>query len=120
MHRPLVPALLALPFLVFPLVQAAPKTTKTSEFLVLPYLQLPTPTGITVMWETKDELPSTVEYGLTRALGSTAANKKATSLHEVPLRGLRAGTTYYYRVRSGDLVSDIYSFKSAPPFGTKR
>src|SRR5262249_43395144 len=78
------------------------------------------PTSITVMWETKDELPSMVEYGLTHALGSTAANKKATSLHEVRLRGLRAGTTYYYRVRSGNVVSDIYSFKTAPPPGTKR
>jgi hypothetical protein len=89
-------------------------------FLVQPYLQLPTPpTGMTVMWETKDKLPSRIEYGATRRLGSVAEKTDESILHEVRLENLNPGATYYYRVFSGDLVSPIYSFKAAPPLRTK-
>src|SRR5205807_3841295 len=74
-------------------------------FLVLPYLQLPTTTGMTVMWETNQALPSRVEFGLSRELGRAAVDQKAVVLHEVRLAGLEAGTTYHYRVCSGDLAS---------------
>jgi hypothetical protein len=102
------------------LVGSEPNAKEPAGFLVLPYLQLPTPDGITVMWETKADLPSRVEYGLTRKLGSHVEIKKATALHEVRLKGLKPSTTYYYRVRSKDVVSDNYSFKTAPPLGTRR
>jgi hypothetical protein len=78
------------------------------------------PTGMTIMWETSDELPSKVEYGPTEKLGSAAEISKPTALHEVPIRGLQPGSRYYYRVRSGEVVSEIYSFKTAPVPGTKR
>ncbi len=91
-----------------------------ATFLVQPYLQLPTPTGMTIMWETSRELPGRVEYGATADLGRTAVERGASSLHHVRLNGLRAGATYYYRVRSGGLVSDIYPFRTAPPPGTRR
>ncbi len=96
------------------------RSTNASGFLVYPYLQLPTPTGMTVMWETRSEGLSRVEFGTTRKLGLRAENSKRTYLHEVRLDGLKPGTTYYYRVHSGDLVSEIYSFRTAPPVGTKR
>jgi hypothetical protein len=96
------------------------KAKDTAGFLVRPYLQLPTPTGMTVMWETRSDSPSRVEYGTTRALGSKEEIKKLTYLHEVRLRGLEPETTYYYRVQSGSLASKIYSFKTAPAVGTKR
>jgi len=89
-------------------------------FLVQPYLQLPSPpTGMSVMWETKDKLPSRVEYGLTRDLGHVVEKAADTNLHKMRLEDLKPGTTYYYRVRSGDVVSETYSFKAAPPLGTK-
>jgi hypothetical protein len=94
--------------------------TATTDFLVNPYLQLPTPDGITVLWETKDKLPGKVEYGPTKALGSSVEQEQETQLHEVPLTHLKPATTYYYRVHSGDEVSAVYSFKSAPPLGTKK
>jgi 3',5'-cyclic AMP phosphodiesterase CpdA len=89
-------------------------------FLVQPYLQLPTPTGITVMWETKDKAPGRIEYGTTRDLGRVEASEKETALHELRLEELEPTTRYYFRVRSGDVVSGIYSFKTAPPLGTKK
>jgi acid phosphatase type 7 len=88
--------------------------------LVQPYLQLPTPTGMTIMWETKDKAPGRVEYGTTRDLGKVEASEKETALHELRLEGLEPGTRYYYRVRTNDLASGIYSFKTAPPLGIKK
>ena len=54
-----------------------------SAFLVEPYLQLPTTTSMTIMWETNLKLPSTVEYGTTRELGQTVVAKSPVVLHEV-------------------------------------
>jgi hypothetical protein len=97
----------------------AQKEAKPS-FLVLPYLQMPTPTAMTVMWETNRKLPGAVEFGLTRELGRAVDSGTPTVLHEVRLTELEPGTRYHYRVRSGPLISDIYSFKTAPPLGTRR
>lgn len=37
-----------------------------------------------------------------------------TRIHEVKLIGLKRFTNYYYRVRTGKLVSDIFQFKTSP------
>ncbi len=89
-------------------------------FLVEPYLQLPAPDAMTVMWETNQKIRGRVEYGTTRELGRVAAEAGAKLLHEVRLGGLEPATRYYYRVRSGSLLSETYSFRSAPPPGTRR
>ena len=117
-NRWLLPSLLLLA--CFARAGAAGPGTADQRFLVGPYLQLPTPSGITVMWETATNLPGRVDYGPTRELGQTADVPKPTALHEVQLTGLKAATTYYYRVRSDDLQSEIYQFKTAPVLGTKR
>jgi hypothetical protein len=91
-----------------------------AAFLVQPYLQLPTPSGMTVMWETDRVLPSRVEFGEGETLDHAAEGKQPGRLHEVRLTGLRPATACRYRVRSGDLVSDVRSFKTAPPPGTRR
>jgi hypothetical protein len=75
---------------------------------------------MTIMWETDRKLPGRVEYGTTRDLGEAVECKDAVTLHEVRLEKLRPGTSYFYRVRSGPLVSDIFAFKTAPPPGTRR
>ena len=59
--------------------------------------------------------PASVSY-----LGSVAREPKASRLHEVRLENLRAGRTYYYRVRSGDAVSEVCPFRTAPPPGPRR
>jgi hypothetical protein len=75
---------------------------------------------MTVMWETNQKLPSRVEFGVTPKLDRAVEANAPVSLHEVTLYGLDPGTTYHYRVRSGDLVSAPHTFKTAPPAGTKR
>jgi len=89
-------------------------------FLVLPYLQLPTPTSIRVLWETNQQLSGEVEFGTTAKLGRSAKDERKTDLHDVKLTDLKPDTTYYYRVRSGNLVSDVFQFQSAPATGTKK
>jgi Calcineurin-like phosphoesterase/Purple acid Phosphatase, N-terminal domain len=91
-----------------------------AAFLVLPYLQLPAPDGMTIMWETNRKLPGIVEYGRTKELGTTVEDAREKVLHEVRLPGLKPATTYHYRVRTGDLASEVFQFRTAPPFGTKR
>ncbi len=88
-------------------------------FLVPPYLQLPTPDGMTVMWETNQPLPGRVEYGTTPALGSRIDAAAATALHEVRLLGLQPATMYYYRVLSGPLASPVHTLRTAPVPGTR-
>lgn len=89
-------------------------------FLVLPYLQLPDPTGITVMWETNRPLPGRVLYGPTRDLGRVAQDARKAKLHQVRLKDLTPGSTYFYRVESGPLASEVFSFRAPPPRGTAK
>jgi 3',5'-cyclic AMP phosphodiesterase CpdA len=114
--------LLVLPFSLMPLLGSEVQTPDDTKpaFLVQPYLQLPTPTGMTVMWETNQKLPGRVEFGTTANLGRFVEDAKQTNLHELRLTDLKPGTTYHYRVRSGSLVSPIHTLKSAPPPGTRR
>jgi hypothetical protein len=91
-----------------------------AAFHVKPYLQLPAPDGMTIMWETTEPLPGLVEYGPTEALGMVKHETRPGRLHQVRLSGLRPGTRYCYRVRSGELVSAISTFRTAPPPGTGR
>src|SRR5262245_49649739 len=67
-------------------------------FLVQPYLQLPTPTSIRVLWETNRELPGAVEYGTTPELGQVLRVGFPGELHEICLHDLKPESTYYYRV----------------------
>jgi hypothetical protein len=90
------------------------------SFHVEPYLQLPYPDSVTIMWETTEKLPGRVEYGTTPELGLTAYESGRSRLHQVRLTGLKPATTYYYRVVSGELASGVHSFRSAPPLGTSR
>lgn len=77
--------------------------------------------GVTISWQTTG-IPTTtrVEYGTTTALGTqttltnTPAATNGVVSHNVALSGLTPGTTYYYRVESGDgtttATSDLASF----------
>ncbi len=96
-------------------------STSNPLFHVEPYLQYPTPTAISILWETTEPLPGEVEFGETEALGQKVIESdKPRTFHEVRLTGLKPGTLYHYRVRSGEAVSPIYTFRTAPPEGTRR
>jgi Calcineurin-like phosphoesterase/Purple acid Phosphatase, N-terminal domain len=89
---------------------------------IQPYLQDGSPNSIHILWETDSQEESTVEYGLTAALGSTATgiaytSSNAYNIHEVKLENLQRFTTYYYRVKTGAAISAIHHFKT-PPFAS--
>ena len=91
---------------------------------VSPYLQDASPNAITIMWETDRGEESVVEWGLSNALGNTTRgtaqpSEGAARIHEVTLTGLERFTKYYYRVKTGSAISDIYSFKT-PPFASDK
>jgi acid phosphatase type 7 len=97
----------------------APPSTAPAALAIIhgPCLQAPTDTSITLVWATGRNCVSRVEYGLAPGkLDQTAiathhglidAN---TTLHCIPLAGLKPGTTYSYRVVSKEIV-DFKSYK---------
>ena len=102
----------------------------TQRWLVQPYLQWATKTGMTIRWETSRLSTSMVHWG-TKAelLGDDQAKVPVYAmrqevpgmhlLHEVRLDGLQENTAYYYRVETVDdqgsrLWSDALSFQTAP------
>lgn len=94
---------------------------KNPKMVVQPYLQNASPNAITVMWETSSGEESIVEWGTSNTLGKKTEgiafdiNFSDSRVHEVTLDGLQRFTNYYYRVKTGNLRSDIYQFKT-PPF----
>lgn len=95
--------------------------SRKATLWVRPYLQDATPNSMNILWETSSEEESIVEWGLTPKLGNKTSgsafdiNYTDARIHEVQLTGLNKLTMYYYRVKTGKLVSDIYQFKT-PPF----
>ncbi len=75
-------------------------------------------TTATVTWTTSQACSSQVQYGPTAAYGlSTAPDSTAMFSHSVELTGLSPGTTYHYRVVSGNdngtVSSDDATFTTA-------
>tara|TARA_R110000868_G_scaffold34421_1_gene124318 strand:- start:14150 stop:15739 length:1590 start_codon:yes stop_codon:yes gene_type:complete len=97
--------------------------TAKEAFLVEPYLQDAEPNSIKIMWETTSGEESMVEWGLTPKLGKKTkgiaydVNFTDARIHEVKIENLKRFTGYYYRVKTGKLISDTYQFKT-PPFAT--
>lgn len=74
-------------------------------------------TSSTISWQTTKEAQGTVEYGTSPAsLLLRALETKPVTTHRVVVSPLKAGTTYYFRIRVGDSVYDNngipYSFKT--------
>ena len=92
---------------------------------LFPYLQAPTPTSIYINWKTSENPDSIVEYGsspndltnvitgINQIFSDTGYNNNYY-FHTVKIEGLTSNTKYYYRIKTGDDTSDIYSFKTLP------
>ncbi len=78
--------------------------------------------AMTVLWETSSNLAThRVEWGpADGGLSGLVTNVETTQvdathfLHKAVITGLSTETEYDYRVRSGDVVSDIFRFRTAP------
>ena len=106
---------------LFLFVLCASAQKKKPEFIINPYLQDAEPTSIIIMWETSFGEESVVEWGTTPKLGQKTTGKafdvnfSESRVHKVDLSGLKRFTEYYYRVKTGSLLSDIFQLKT-PPF----
>jgi hypothetical protein len=97
-----------------------------------PYVQNVDTTGVTICWTTDFVGSSIVEFGATRRVGQRATAElnhkrqvwtsgddvEVIAFHEVRIDGLVPDTRYYYRVRTDDVASDIFTFTTAVKPGT--
>ncbi len=85
---------------------AAPADTTTPVITHGPYLQLPSPTSMTIVWHTDRTCVSRVEFGSGDRLERQAISSRHGLIdndrtsHIIRLTGLEPGTTYSYRVVS--------------------
>lgn len=88
------------------------------DITIQPYLQDVTPNSAYILWETNQTNESVVEWGTSNELGNlsygTSFSANALILHQVQLENLSHYTRYYYRVKTGSAVSDIFEFKTPP------
>ncbi len=83
-----------------------------------------TTAGATISWTTDKNATSQVEYGISTSYGqSSLPNQAMQTSHQISLTDLAPGTTYHYRVKSTDEVSNItysedYSFATTAPAQT--
>jgi len=91
-----------------------------ADLFIQPYLQAPSQTGVSILWWTDDShVDNRVEMGTSELSGYVSASELLVPgmgkfLHHATLDGLWPGTVYKYRVRSGDHVSDTYTFQTSP------
>lgn len=88
-------------------------------FVAFPFLQTITTNSAYVCWHDTLTSSTTVEFGTSETLGSTATGSSELLApmyrwHTVELTGLQPGTKYYYRIDSGSDTSAVYSFKTQP------
>lgn len=69
-----------------------------------PYLQKPSPTAITIRWQTSEDTLGTIKYGISPDnLSLYREEDGKTDYHEIRLEGLEPGTRYYYEVGTKNL-----------------
>ena len=72
------------------------------------------PSKLMVNWETATASDSIVEFGLDASCSTRVANDERVTLHHVEIPLAAKDSTYHYRVRSGDDVSSVATFKAYP------
>lgn len=92
---------------------------------LFPYLQAPTTNSIYINWKTSSDPETLVEYGSspenlnqtltgTHLVLSDVGYNNNYYYHSVKVTGLNPNTKYYYRVKTGGLISQTYSFRTLP------
>ena len=89
----------------------------SQEFTVKPYLQNAEPNSMVVMWEYSKFDSSFLEWGESTDLGNTVSvtyefTNYPACVYTANIFGLEADKKYFYRVVSGNSVSNIYDFKT--------
>jgi len=82
---------------------------------LLPYLQMPTDSSMTIRWRTSTERVGAVRYGVTASLEMEVFNPEPVEAHVFTLTDLLSDTEYLYQAYAdGNPVGEVYSFRTAP------
>ncbi|MBL9182790.1 MAG: hypothetical protein JNN17_11670 [Verrucomicrobiaceae bacterium] len=76
--------------------------------------QSPDNSRIVISWETTTLGDSVVEFGTSPQLGESVKVDGSRTLHQVEIPIPQKDVVYHYRVKSGDQVSEINTFKGYP------
>lgn len=76
--------------------------------------QSPDNSKIVISWESMVPGDSVVEFGISPQLGESVKVDGSRTLHHVEIPLAQKDAVYHYRVKSGDQVSDITTFKGYP------
>jgi hypothetical protein len=98
--------ILALFTISFPNISAPPSPITLSNIEIVTIEE----EFATVTWVTNLQADTTVQWGTTQDLGEDYHVEVSTNYHLGKLDGLSQGTTYYFRVGSNDVFSDISTF----------
>lgn len=72
-----------------------------------PYLQIGSPTGITVRWNTSEAGAAKIMYGESLSAKSKSVSKpELTKIHEIRIENLKPKTKYYYSIYQNDVLLD--------------
>jgi hypothetical protein len=89
-----------------------------------PYLQLGTPTNLTVRWRTDLTVVGVVRYGTNLASLTNSAAGVSTTEHAVTVTNLAPATRYHYSIGTSNFViaggDTNHFFTTSPPPGTPR
>jgi 3',5'-cyclic AMP phosphodiesterase CpdA len=97
----------------------APQTNL--KFLVKPFLQYGTQTGMTVVWESSEPTQGTLYWGEDISCPNQLESESEETIHQIRIEGLKPDTQYFYYVdsqRSSEIISSEPStFQTACPPG---
>lgn len=86
------------------------------QVLRQPYLQVVTPTSITVRWNTGDSIEGKVHYRLSSdTLTNTIIESEPVTFHEVTITGLTPDSRYYYSIDTIQGSAEQYFITSPLP-----
>jgi hypothetical protein len=111
--------------LIYPILFLLCYSAFTNAQNLNPYLQSVTPNSIYVSWKTSSNTETIIEYGTeknnlnTTLTGNTnvftdSGYSGEYLYHNAKLINLVPNTKYYYKIKTGSLESEIYSFKTLP------
>ena len=113
-------------FFILALIVFFAHFSKAQEIVVEPYLQDATDSSIHVMWETSNGDSCAVFWGTTEDLTEetkrvfSIVNQRPSQIHRAQLTGLSPSTKYYYKVATGNTMSDMYNFTTPPRAGDEK
>ncbi len=91
----------------------------SAQVITRPYIQVATPGGVVIRWNTEGNDTGKVKYGPDKdLLWNTAVESRPGTAHEMTISGLQPSTRYYYSIDTLER-SDEHYFITAPSVGTK-